>query len=137
MRNNTNYWLVLKGSKPVDLVRSTNSHTSVVETELLLKHKRFVASDYFPMQEDKFDYQALTYDQFSKLCRPSELAKFKTAQRYADRGNRHEEDKRAVVLESYEAGRSVVNIALDFGVSRATIYRWVQESDYERCIAKS
>ena len=128
------YWLVLLGSKPVDLVRSVgSSNTSVKETVALDTHKRFIESSFFPMQ-DEYTYQALTHGQFLALCAPQELAKFASSDHFAERGNRHESATRALVIESYEAGRSVMNIASDFGVSRATVYRWVADADYEKCL---
>ena len=131
----TSYWLVLKDGKPRDLVRSTATmNTSVVETERLLKHKRFVESDYFPMDHELYEYVAISQQELMELSSPKKIWKFKANDRFSERGNRHDSEKREVVLESYEAGRTVANISKDFKVSRATVYRWIQEADYESCL---
>lgn len=146
------YWLVVKGDKPLDLVHETpEKATSMVESVKLEKHKRRLASDYFPLRDD-LTYIALNREQYLALCAPKKLAAI--GRRSGERKSPHRsEEFKAEVLadlarateqrlgweadhaEALRTGeplpavkhQSIREVASQHGVALSTLQRWAAE----------
>lgn len=133
------YWLVARNGKPRDLVREEgNKAISVLETRLnndsvgkqkkgdTFKRRHFVASEFFPRNDEKYDYFALSHEQFVELS-SEDLIRFRPkSEAAAVHGKRHSGNTKRIVLERRETGDSYGHIASVTGVSKKTVIRWCQ-----------